>query len=72
MSRAAIIGEAPRIQGFGLAGAVILPADTASEVLAAWQSLPADVTVVLLTARAARWLGDPPRPHDVLLVAMPE
>jgi vacuolar-type H+-ATPase subunit F/Vma7 len=71
VSRAAIIGEAALVHGFGLAGALVLPAESGSEALAAWRSLPADVAVVLLTARAARWLGDQPRPRDVLLVAMP-
>lgn len=71
MSRAAIIGEAIPAQGFGLAGALVLPAESASEALAAWRSLPADVRVVLLTARTARWLADQPRPPEVLLVAMP-
>ena len=71
VSRAAIIGEGALVQGFGLAGALVLPAESASEALAAWRSLPADVAVVLLTARAARWLGDQPWPADVLRVAMP-
>jgi vacuolar-type H+-ATPase subunit F/Vma7 len=71
MSRAAIIGEPLRIQGYGLAGVIVLPASSAADAEAAWRSLPDDVEVVLLTARAAAWLGDLPRGHGVLPVVMP-
>jgi vacuolar-type H+-ATPase subunit F/Vma7 len=71
VSRAAVIGEAALVRGYGLAGALVLSAESAGEALTAWRSLPADVSVVLLTAQAVRWLGDPPRPRDVLVVAMP-
>jgi vacuolar-type H+-ATPase subunit F/Vma7 len=72
MARAAVIGEAVRTAGFALAGAVVLAAENEEEARAAWRSLPADVAVLVLTARAAAWLGQPPQPHrDVLLVVMP-
>lgn len=58
MARAAVLGESSRIQGFALAGALVFPAEDETEVRAAWRSLPADVDVVIVTARAAAWLGE--------------
>jgi vacuolar-type H+-ATPase subunit F/Vma7 len=57
LARAAAIGESSRVQGYVLAGAVVYPAEDEAEVRAAWRSLPADVEVVIVTARAAAWLG---------------
>ncbi len=72
MARAAVIGEAVRTAGFALAGAVVLAAENEEEARAAWRSLPADVAVLVLTARAAAWLGQAPQTRrDVLLVVMP-
>ena len=72
MSRAAVIGETVRVQGYALAGAVVYPAEDAGQARAAWRSLPPDIAVVVLTARAAAWLGDAPRQRDgVLPVVMP-
>jgi vacuolar-type H+-ATPase subunit F/Vma7 len=72
MSRAAVIGESTRTAGFALAGALVFPAENADEACAAWSSLPANVAVLVLTPRAAAWLGAAPRArHDVLLVVMP-
>jgi vacuolar-type H+-ATPase subunit F/Vma7 len=72
MSRAAVIGESARTTGFALAGALVFPAETQDEARAAWSSLPADVAVVVLTPRAAAWLGPAPRTrHEVLLAVMP-
>ena len=50
MARAAVIGEAVRTAGFALAGAVVLAAENPEEARAAWRSLPADVSVLVLTA----------------------
>jgi vacuolar-type H+-ATPase subunit F/Vma7 len=58
MSRAAVIGEGTAVQGFALAGAVVCPAENQDEAAAAWRSLPPDIAVVVLTARAAAWLGE--------------
>ncbi|HUY45433.1 MAG TPA: V-type ATP synthase subunit F [Streptosporangiaceae bacterium] len=71
MSRAAVIGQVLRVQGFALAGAVVCAAESQDEARAAWQSLPPDVAVVILTAGAAAWLGEDlnQRP-DVLPVVM--
>jgi vacuolar-type H+-ATPase subunit F/Vma7 len=72
VTRAAVIGEAVRTAGFALAGAVVLAAENQDEARAAWRELPADIAVLVLTARAAAWLGAEPQPRrDVLLVVMP-
>ena len=72
MSRAAVIGEGVRTAGFALAGAVVVTAETAQEAGAAWRALPADVAVLVLTPRAAAWLGDAPQPRrHMLVVVMP-
>ena len=49
----AVVGEQLRVQGFTLAGAVVLAADDAAAVRSAWASLGDDVAVVVLTPRAA-------------------
>ena len=73
MARAAVIGESLRIHGYGLAGALLFPAPDQPAVARAWQDLPADVAVVVLTGQAARWLeGELARRPDVLPVVMPE
>jgi vacuolar-type H+-ATPase subunit F/Vma7 len=72
VARAAVIGESVRTAGFALAGAVVLTAENQDEAQAAWRSLPADIEVLVLTARAAAWLADVPQPRrDVLVAVMP-
>jgi vacuolar-type H+-ATPase subunit F/Vma7 len=56
--RVAVLGERVEVVGYGLAGALVLPAETPEDVAAAWQDLPDDVDVVVLTARAAAVLGE--------------
>jgi vacuolar-type H+-ATPase subunit F/Vma7 len=58
MSRAAVIGEPLRIYGYGLAGAVLCPASDRPAAVRALRDLPGDVTVVVLTMKAAQWLAD--------------
>jgi vacuolar-type H+-ATPase subunit F/Vma7 len=70
MAHVAVIGEDVRIEGFGLAGAVVCRAHGPAEVRAAWQSLAEDVAVVVLTPDAAAALVDVPRGHR-LTVVMP-
>jgi len=70
MSRVAVIGEAVRVGGYALAGAVVCPAEDAGQARAAWRSLPPDIAVVVLTARAAAWLGEAPRRRDGILPAV--
>jgi vacuolar-type H+-ATPase subunit F/Vma7 len=57
-ARIAVIGELVRVQGFELAGALVMVAEEPAAVRAAWRSLPADVAVVLLTSAAADALPD--------------
>jgi vacuolar-type H+-ATPase subunit F/Vma7 len=72
MARAAVIGETLRVQGYTLAGAAVYPAEDEAAVLRAWRALPGDVAVVVLTPRAADWLGDETAGRaDVLPVVMP-
>jgi vacuolar-type H+-ATPase subunit F/Vma7 len=50
--RVAAIGAEVAVQGFGLAGALVLPADGPEQARAAFRSLPSDVTVLILTRDA--------------------
>lgn len=59
MARIAAIGAEVLVRGYGLAGALVLPADSDDEVRIAWRSLPGDVAVVLLTRSAADALSVP-------------
>lgn len=70
MAKIAIIGEAAKVTGFGLAGAIVLPAEEPDDVRAAWRSLGDDVAIVLLTSRAAGSL-DGDKPSWPLTVVMP-
>ncbi len=58
MARVAVVGELTRVQGFALAGALVLVAEDAQAARAAWSSLADDVAVVVLTPQAAAALGD--------------
>ena len=58
MSRAAVIGEEPRVVGYGLAGVEVHPAGDAGAVAAAWDALPDDVACVILTPSALALLGE--------------
>ena len=69
MGRVAAIGERVAVQGFGLAGAVLLPAETGAEAADRWAALPDDIEVVILTPMADRALPD--RPDVPLTVVMP-
>jgi vacuolar-type H+-ATPase subunit F/Vma7 len=67
-----VLGEALAVAGFGLGGAVTMPADDPTAVRRSWAALPADTAVVVLTAAAADALGarTDERP-GVLTVTMP-
>lgn len=73
MGRIAVIGEEVRVRPFGLAGALVAPADDADGVRSAWNALPADVEVLLLTPAAAAALADERAvPRDgILTVTLP-
>ncbi len=73
MGRVAVLGEAVRVQGYALAGAVPIVAESPTEVLRAWSDLADDVVLVVLTPAAANALGDTARtpPGALLCVEMP-
>jgi vacuolar-type H+-ATPase subunit F/Vma7 len=53
-----VLGEATEVQGFELAGAVVMIAEGPEEVRQSWRDLPETAEVVVLTARAAAALRD--------------
>lgn len=69
MSRVVALGAASRVEGFALAGVTILPTD-GSTAEAAWQELPADTGLVLLTPAARDALDDRLRERPRLLWAV--
>ena len=72
MAKATVIGEELAVEGYALAGCVLLPADNPDEVNSAWQALPPDTVLLILTQTAASWLADrlAQRP-DILTAVMP-
>ena len=48
----AVIGEAVKTAGFGLAGAIVFECETPAEVRQAWDALPDDVLTVILSPAA--------------------
>jgi vacuolar-type H+-ATPase subunit F/Vma7 len=70
MAHVAVIGEDVRVEGFGLAGAIVCRARGEAQVRAAWESLAEDVAVVVLTPAAAAELAGVPR-GGRLTVVMP-
>ena len=65
----AAIGERHLVRGYALAGATVVSAEGAAAVRHAWDSLDPGVTLVILTAAAARHL-DPSDPARSRLVAV--
>lgn len=57
MTHIAAIGERLRVVGLKAAGVLVLPAEHAEAVRAAWDRLPTDVGLVIVTAAAAEVLG---------------
>jgi vacuolar-type H+-ATPase subunit F/Vma7 len=57
MARVAVLGDQVSIQGYALAGAVVLVAEDADAARHAWDALSEDVAVVILTRTAAQALG---------------
>ena len=73
MSRVVALGEPIRAQGFALAGALHVPAEEPEAVRRAWEALPDDIAVGVLTPAAARALGERRlAPSAPLTVVMPE
>ena len=69
----AVLGEAIVVGGYSLAGALVVPAESRAEVEACWSALPDDVAVVVLTTRAAGYLGEAARQslHRLTVVIPP-
>jgi vacuolar-type H+-ATPase subunit F/Vma7 len=73
MGRIVVLGETLAVAGFALAGATVISADDAAAVRRAWETLPADAAIVVLTAPAAAVLCEAagaPR-AGLLTIAMP-
>lgn len=71
--RVAVLGERSRVQGYALAGAVVLVAEDPAAVRASWEALHPDIAVAILTARAARALAEALEDASwPLVVVMPE
>ena len=58
MSRAAAIGDIRRLAGFALAGVLVAPATDAASARAAWESLPEDTALLILSPDAREHLRD--------------
>jgi vacuolar-type H+-ATPase subunit F/Vma7 len=48
-----VLGESVRVQGYALAGAVVMVAESPDEVRRAWDTMPHDTSLVVLTRAAA-------------------
>lgn len=57
MGTVAVLGEHALVQGYALAGAVLLVADTGEQARERWAALPSGVRVVILTPAAAAALS---------------
>ena len=55
--RIATIGETPKVAGLALAGTLVFAADVPDELDAAWDELPEDVGILVLTPAAEARLG---------------
>ena len=58
MATAAVIGDELAVAGYALAGAAVFPASNKDEAAAAFEALPADTALLVLTSSAAAWLAD--------------
>lgn len=73
MSTAVAIGDARRLGGFALGGVEVIAAMGPDEVQAAWEVLPHDTALVILSPDALEHLGS--RLHersDIVWVVLPE
>jgi vacuolar-type H+-ATPase subunit F/Vma7 len=73
VGRVVVLGESVRVRGYAFAGAVPIIAEDPEEVRRQWAGLDGDVSLVLLTPRAAAALGDELEARDrgPLSVEMP-
>jgi vacuolar-type H+-ATPase subunit F/Vma7 len=65
------IGEELLLAGYALAGVDVLPAEDAAAARAAWEALPADTGLVLLTRSAYAEVGRDVRGRRVLWAVLP-
>jgi vacuolar-type H+-ATPase subunit F/Vma7 len=70
MSRIVAIGERERVRALAFAGVHVAAADDPDAVRAAWEGLPDDVGLVILTS-AARDVVAPSKQDERLWVVMP-
>ena len=66
------IGEHDRVAGYGLAGVAVFVAADAEAAVAAWDSLPPDVELLLLSHSAYRALASRLDDRRLLWVELPE
>jgi vacuolar-type H+-ATPase subunit F/Vma7 len=66
-----VLGEPALVAGYALAGATVMTAEEPAAVRRAWQRLPADTTLVVLTAAAARALPGELDEAGPLIAVMP-
>jgi vacuolar-type H+-ATPase subunit F/Vma7 len=73
MGRIAVLGEASHVAYYRLSGALVMVAESPKEILSAWNALPSDVDVVVVTAAAAAELAKHPKPERIasLRVTLP-
>jgi hypothetical protein len=69
VGRIAVLGEPPRVDGWALAGALVVTTTGADDVRHGWSALPDDVEIVVLTPAAAEALGE--RVGERLAVVLP-
>jgi vacuolar-type H+-ATPase subunit F/Vma7 len=68
----AAIGEPERVAGYGLAGAAVFPAPDPETVLAAWEALPDDAELLILSRSARILLGSRLDERRLVWVEVPE
>ncbi|HET7339388.1 MAG TPA: V-type ATP synthase subunit F [Candidatus Dormibacteraeota bacterium] len=72
MATIAAIGDRHRVQPLRIAGVEVHHATTDDEALTAWQELPADVAVLIVTDEAARALASRmDERRDLLVTVLP-
>lgn len=71
MSRIVVIGEPHVVAGYRLAGADVVEAGDDAAARAAWEALPEDTGLVLLTPRAQAALEGAPDRRRVLVAVIP-
>ena len=73
MSQAVAIGDSRRLGGFALVGVSVVPAVGADAVRSAWEALPDDAALLILSPDASEHLNTrlAERP-DVVWVVLPE